>query len=176
MPQAFLPAAHFSRLHDYTTTKKQNFKNAKQYSITACGRFLEETMLDVHKNMLRRMRENGKSYSQIAAAMGLSENTVKSCCRRMGVQILIPKAACPQCGKALLPSARGQRRRFCSDSCRYAWDYAHRILDARNAVSGKCKACGKVFFSYPSSHRKYCSHGCYIADRYGREAYRHDAG
>ena len=176
MPQAFLPAAHFSRLHDYTTTKKQNFKNAKQHSITACGRFLEETMLDVHKNMLRRMRENGKSYSQIAAAMGLSENTVKSCCRRMGVQILIPKAACPQCGKALLPSARGQRRRFCSDSCRYAWDYAHRILDARNAVSYKCKVCGKVFFSYPSSYRKYCSHGCYIADRYGREAYRHDAG
>ena len=48
------------------------------HSILAHGRFLEECMLSSQKDTLRRMRENGKSYGQIAAALGLSENTVKS--------------------------------------------------------------------------------------------------
>lgn len=119
------------------------------------------------------MRENGKSYGQIAAALGLSENnTVKSYCRRTGLQTFVARTICPQCGKILLPEKHG-RRRFCSDACRYAWAYSHRILGPQNAIQKQCAACKKSFFSYPSSHRKYCSHGCYIADRYGREAARH---
>ena len=118
------------------------------------------------------MRENGKSYGQIAAALGLSENTVKSYCRRAGLQTFVARTICLQCGKILLPEKHG-RRRFCSDACRYAWAYSHRILGPQNAIQKQCAACKKSFFSYPSSHRKYCSHGCYIADRYGREAERH---
>lgn len=129
-------------------------------------------MLPSQKDALRRMRENGKSYGWIAAALGLSENTVKSYCRRTGLQTFVARTICPQCGKILLPEKHG-RRRFCSDACRYAWAHSHRILGPQNAIQKQCAACKKSFFSYPSSHRKYCSHGCYIADRYGREAARH---
>lgn len=129
-------------------------------------------MLSSQKDALRRMRENGKSYGQIAAALGLSENTVKSYCRRAGLQTFVARTICPQCGKILFPEKHGCRR-FCSDACRYAWAYSRRILGPQNAIQKQCAACKKPFFSYPSSHRKYCSHGCYIADRYGREAARH---
>jgi hypothetical protein len=30
-----------------------------------------------------------------------------------------------------------------------------------------CQHCGKPFTDYANRHRKYCSHPCYIAARYG---------
>ena len=30
-----------------------------------------------------------------------------------------------------------------------------------------CPACGKEFTVYGNSHRKFCSHACYIAYRFG---------
>lgn len=125
------------------------------------------------KNAARRMREDGKSYAQIAVALSLSENTIKSFCRREGLQAATGQALCPACGKAVRPGQRGQKRRFCSDACRFAWNYTHRVLDAHNAVARRCACCRREFFSYPSAHRKYCSHACYIADRYGKGACRH---
>ena len=74
--------------------------------------------------------------------------------------------ACVHCGNTI--AVKGKRR-FCSDGCRYAWSYSHRFLSAHNAVEKKCACCGGRFFSYASSHRKYCSRTCYIADRYGKE-------
>ena len=133
-------------------------------------------MTPFEKETLRRMRENGGSYGQIAATLGLSENTVKSCCRRMSIRNLAVNTLCPACGKPSGQGGHGQRRRFCSDACRYAWSYAHQVLGPHNAVYRKCACCGKGFFSYPSGHRKYCSHACYIADRYGKEARRHEQG
>lgn len=122
------------------------------------------------KEMIRNMREKGTSYRQIAAFLNLSENTVKSVCRRLRIEVKVGKPFCPQCGKELLPGVRGHKRIFCSNSCRYAWDYAHRILDDSNAVLKRCKACGIAFYSYPSNKRVYCSHECYIAYRYGKQA------
>ncbi|MDD3244269.1 MAG: RNA polymerase subunit sigma-70 [Eubacteriales bacterium] len=122
------------------------------------------------KDVLRDMRQAGKSYGQIAALLGISENTVKSFCRRAQIRPA-PSAEtlCLCCRKPLkMPSGKRQQH-FCSDACRYAWHYAHRVLDARNAVGKPCAACGQPFFSFPSSHRKYCSHTCYIVDRYGKE-------
>ena len=130
-------------------------------------------MTPSEKDAARRMRENGGSYGQIAATLGLSENTIKSFCRRMGLRNALNQTSCPRCGKPVAPGTHGQHRRFCSDACRYAWDYAHRVLDRHNAVSRACTCCGQAFFSYPSSQRKYCPHACYIADRYGREARKH---
>ena len=105
------------------------------------------------KDAARRMREDGKSYAQIAVALSLSENTVKSFCRRVGLQAATGQTLCPACGKA--------------------WNYTYRVLDAHNAVARRCACCRREFFSYPSAHRKYCSHACYIADRYGKGACRH---
>ena len=117
---------------------------------------------------LLEMRGAGMTFSQIAAALGVSRNTVKSHCRRAGQPSAeAGQKSCVHCGQ--LFSIRG-RRRFCSNTCRYAWNYQHRVLGADNAVSKNCECCGKPFFSYPSSHRKFCSRHCYTAGRYGKEA------
>ena len=68
------------------------------------------------KDAARRMREDGKSYAQIAVALSLSENTVKSFCRREGLQAATGQTLCPACGTAVRPGQRGQKRRFCSDA------------------------------------------------------------
>jgi len=74
---------------------------------------------------------------------------------------------CPQCG-ALLTQTPGRKRvKFCSDNCRTAWWNAHPEKVNRKAVYHfTCAHCGKPFTAYGNTQRKYCSHACYIADRY----------
>ena len=128
-------------------------------------------MTSSQRTLLRELRQSGKSYGQIARALNISENTVKSFCRREGI-LVVPEPAdhCPRCGKPISHPAQGTRRRFCSDSCRYAWNFAHRVLSEKNAISKRCACCNQPFFSYPSSGRKYCSRACYLRDRFGKEA------
>lgn len=57
--------------------------------------------------------------------------------------------------------------KFCSDNCRTAWWNAHPEKVNRRAVYHfTCAHCGKPFTAYGNAKRKYCSHACYIADRY----------
>ena len=131
-------------------------------------------MTSTQRDQLRELRRSGRSYGQIAHALNISENTVKSFCRREGIlAVPDPTDRCPHCGKPMPRAARGTRRRFCSDTCRYAWNFAHRTLGEKNAISKRCTCCGQSFFSYPSSGRKYCSRACYVRARFGKEA-RHD--
>jgi endogenous inhibitor of DNA gyrase (YacG/DUF329 family) len=124
-------------------------------------------MTSQQKARLTEMRQEGLSFAQISADLGVSKNTLKSICRRADADKgATATTVCARCGN---PFAVSGKRRFCSDGCRYAWSYSHRILSADNAVEKKCACCGKRFFSYASSHRKYCSRACYIADRYGKE-------
>lgn len=124
-------------------------------------------MTSSQKARLLEMRQAGMSFAQISADLGISKNTLKSFCRRVDADIdAAVTSACARCGIHF--AAKGKRR-FCSEGCRYAWNYSHRILSVHNAVEKKCVCCGKCFFRYASSHRKYCSRACYIADRYGKE-------
>ena len=77
------------------------------------------------------------------------------------------KIFCLQCG-ALLTQTPGRKRvKFCSDNCRTAWWNAHPEKVNRRAVYHfTCAHCGKPFTAYGNAKRKYCSHACYIADRY----------
>ena len=129
-------------------------------------------MTSSQRNLLRELRRSGKSYGQIAKALNISENTAKSICRREGITLRSPSRPrrCSRCGRPIDLTMYGTRRRFCSDTCRYAWNFAHRMLSAINAVSKRCDCCGQLFFSYPSSESKYCSRACYIRDRFGKEA------
>jgi toxin secretion/phage lysis holin len=171
MPQAhrLRPIFHATEIHEARSQR------SKRHAILASGHIMEVRMTSSQRSLLRELRRFGKSYGQIAEALNLSENTVKSFCRREGI-LAVPESAerCPHCGKPMSPTARGTRRRFYSDTCRYAWNFAHRVLDEKNAISKRCACCGKPFFSYPSSCRKYCFLACYIRDRFGKEA-RHDA-
>jgi ribosomal protein L37E len=121
------------------------------------------------KEKIKQMRGEGISYSKIAVTLGISENTVKSYCRRnnlggvgMGIANQVDDAFCRQCGALLTHTPSAKKKRFCSDQCRMAWWNAHPEAVNRKAIySFTCDHCGTAFESYGNKNRKYCSRACY---------------
>lgn len=128
-------------------------------------------MTNSQKKQIKTMRLQGMSYSAIGKVMGLSENTVHSHCRRNGLAGDCTKVfQCKQCGELNRIIPKRKPKKFCSDACRMAWWNSHPECVNRKAMHDfSCVACGKVFTSYGNRVRKYCSHACYIADRYGEK-------
>ena len=136
-------------------------------------------MTNAEKNYIVRYRRAGKSCTEIASALGLSTNTVKSFCRRNDI---IPderktesgsgETKCLQCGKTVIRHPHRKTKRFCSDVCRLTWWHAHRDM-TKNAVERRCRQCGQVFHSV--REQKYCSRACYFAMRYGGNNHGCDA-
>ena len=63
------------------------------------------------------------------------------------------------------------------EKCRLAWWNEHRDSMNRKAVYRlTCAYCGEVFDSYGNKSRKYCSHACYIKDRFGRHPVEREVG
>ena len=84
-----------------------------------------------------------------------------------GKKVLHP---CMNCGDEVPQNPGRKVKKFCSDKCRHAW--WNRNLDQVNRktnYNAVCKYCGKEFVVYGNSERKFCSHECYIADRFGDE-------
>lgn len=120
-------------------------------------------MTEEQKQMVRAMRAAGVPLSEIAAALGLNANTVKSFCRRerQGGD------GCKNCGAPLVQAPLGRKKLFCSDRCRRAWWGKHRDQMKRRALYPvTCAGCGRPFESYGNPHRKYCSHPCYVRSRW----------
>lgn len=121
------------------------------------------------KEKIRQLRGDGFSYSRIAETLGISENTVKSFCRRnnlggvsMENTIQADCVLCRQCGILLTHTVGAKQKRFCSDKCRMKWWNAHPEAVSRKAVySFACVHCGAIFESYGNKKRKYCSRTCY---------------
>ncbi len=131
-------------------------------------------MNDIQKSQIADMRADGIGYVKIANALGLSENTVKSFCRRNNltdmnaIRIGEKPHFCPCCGKPVEQTEGRKEKKFCSDKCRMNWWNTHRDkVRRRNGRNIICPGCGKAFEVYGGSDRKYCSHECYIADRFG---------
>ncbi|MCD7751028.1 MAG: helix-turn-helix domain-containing protein [Lachnospiraceae bacterium] len=114
------------------------------------------------------MRRNGSSYRKIAESLGVSMETVKSYCRRNKITI---SPLCKECGVAIVQTPGKRKRLFCSDQCRTKWWNAHPELVKKKPYSFydfTCAYCHKTFTAYGNDHRKYCSHECYINDRFGK--------
>ena len=136
-------------------------------------------MTEAQKKQIVTERERGRSYAQIACLTGLSVNSVKSCCRRHAAG-RAPQAAdgetqgqdrCEHCGRPVEQVPGCRHKRFCSDRCRMAWWNSHQDRVKRRAnYEFTCPHCQKRFTAYGNANRKYCSHRCYIAHRYGGEA------
>ena len=128
-------------------------------------------MTDREKEKIRFWRGEGIGYGTIAERLGISENTVKSFCRRNQLAGVAAKAQmhiCRHCGKPLEPLPKRKERKFCSEACRRAWWKEHPELVHRQAFYLlECAHCGKEYKSYGNQKRKYCSHACYIAARFG---------
>ena len=119
-------------------------------------------MTKKEKQDIAAMRTKGVSYTQIAAALRLPISTVKSYCVRNKLASQEPQNSCLQCGNAMPKTGIKRDRKFCSDSCRIKWWNHHTELMKDNAV---CQHCGKSF--HGRKNRKFCSHACYIAERFG---------
>jgi endogenous inhibitor of DNA gyrase (YacG/DUF329 family) len=123
-------------------------------------------MTNSQKTEINRLRNNGKSYSDIADALGLTAGAVKSFCIRNkggGQQQTVgrPRILCEQCKKPMKETAQAHRR-FCSDTCRMEWWHKHPgKLNKKAIYDFTCPACHKKFSAYGNSKRKYCSRKCY---------------
>ena len=125
------------------------------------------------KDLINSLRQEGVSYSKIAFKLGMSENTVKAYCKRnnlggFGKSLSDSKGlVCRNCGKQIEQLKGTKQRKFCSDACRVKWWNMHPELINRKAIYHiVCAHCGIGFDSYGNKGRKYCSHSCYIADRF----------
>jgi endogenous inhibitor of DNA gyrase (YacG/DUF329 family) len=136
-------------------------------------------MKDLQKERIIQLRISGVSYSKIADALGISINTVKSFCRRNNLgnnEVLtkddsnVNQIFCKECGKELNQVSGKKPLKFCSNQCRVKWWNSHPEMVNKKAIySYRCPYCGKTFTAYGNSKRKYCSHSCYIAHRFGGE-------
>lgn len=129
------------------------------------------------KNEIASLRREGYGYTRIAQALGLSKNTVKSYCKRNNLSGEAFKnlrdtrntlsSFCLECGKEVKQTADRKKKKFCSDECRRKWWNARPERIKRKAIyTFTCAGCGKEFTAYGNSTRKYCSHSCYISDRF----------
>ena len=137
-------------------------------------------MTEQQKVQTTRLRGEGFGYTRIATMLGLSENTIKSYCRREGLtgktgleqRNVSQEHFCPCCGLPVKQNPGRKEKRFCSDRCRNAWWNAHLDRVQRKAIyQYECAFCHKPFSAYGNANRKYCSHECYVSDRFGGEAY-----
>ena len=117
---------------------------------------------------LNLMRSHDKSAMDIALALGLSVNTVRSYIRRHPPKDAV-QVGCRQCGKPVMQVKGRKAKYFCSNRCRNAWWNAHPEKVQRKAYYRlTCQFCGKEFVSYGNKNRKYCSRLCYADARRSR--------
>lgn len=136
-------------------------------------------MTSEQKQKIQQMRHEGQSYMQIASTLGISENTIKSYCRRNGINtfksIKLKEdketcTVCKNCGKPLKQGTKGQPKKFCSEECRRSWWKANEgQIDKKAYYTITCAGCGKEFESYGNKSRKFCGHACYINYRFRKE-------
>lgn len=132
-------------------------------------------MTENQKAQICALRKQGVGYMKIAQQTGISQNTIKSFCRRNNLtgteKPNVPVAdgsVCECCGKAMVQIEGRKKKRFCCDACRNKWWNAHLDRVQRKAIyKYKCPNCGKEFEVYGNSRRKYCCHECYVEHRFG---------
>ena len=139
-------------------------------------------MTDFEAAQVKEMRLNGMGYRAIAEALGLSRDIVRNHCKAKGMggyvaatvknlqEREVQNGICLCCGEEISQQGNGRPRKFCSEKCRRQWWKTHPEEGNRKAVYTQvCARCGKEFTAYGNSHRKYCSHDCYIRARFGRD-------
>ena len=85
-------------------------------------------MTALEKQKIKDMRCNKRSYAEIAVALDLPVNTVKTFCRRnhLSDADLTGDLLCQNCGCSMT-RGKYKPKRFCSDKCRWAfWKYETR--------------------------------------------------
>ena len=141
-------------------------------------------MTQIQAAQIRELRLRGAGYKSIATMTGLTRDIVRNYCKSHGLDGLCSDLTvnmkeqmergkvCWYCGRPLLQPHTGRRKKFCSDSCRRAWWKSNPEATKRSESAYyhlMCACCGTEFVSYGNRSRKYCSHECYIRDRFWRD-------
>lgn len=133
-------------------------------------------MTKEQKEEIKYFRKQGLGYADIGRKLRISKDTVKSFCRRNGLMVSSSKLVdnkdrCRECGKTITQQEKKKKRIFCCKACREKWwaEHADRI-DRKAIYTFTCAKCSRIFTAYGNKNRKYCSHDCYIADRFGGTA------
>lgn len=144
-------------------------------------------MTEHQKKRIHQLRAKGVGYLKISQILSVSVNTVKTYCRRNN--LCGPKihagnkpamsnsdiSICKNCGKFIEQITGTKRRKFCTDECRVSWWNSHSdCVNQRAIYHLACQYCRRHFDSYGNKNRKYCSHACYIADRYKQHSKMRD--
>lgn len=133
-------------------------------------------MTNEQRIKITNLRHQGYGYTAIANAVGLSKDSVKAYCRNHGLAGEVASAhtlaevsadGCLNCGTPIIQRPKVKKRKFCCSDCRISWYKANPDrLNLKAMYEYVCPTCGKHFSAYGNSHRKYCSHACYIAGRF----------
>ena len=125
-------------------------------------------MTSGQEKVIQRLRIAGESYTSIAGKTGMAVGTIKAYCSRQGIKPSQDEVhQCAACGKAMVLAIHQSRsQRFCSTQCRINWWQENRDKRVRNGAVHVCEHCRKEYTSY-CKQSKYCSHSCYIAQRFG---------
>lgn len=136
-------------------------------------------MKNAQKKQISEMRNDGFGYTSIAAKMGLTKDCVRAYCRTHNLtgkraltttRVVTDKDYCKTCGERLTHTPGKRKKQFCSAGCRMDWWNAHADKVNRKAYyTLTCSYCGKEFTVYGNAKRKYCSHECYIKDRFSHD-------
>ena len=114
------------------------------------------------RSAIDNMRIDGIKPPTIAAALGLSVNTVYTHIRRHPE--ISNTRTCRYCGRPVIQPPGKRPKKYCSDACRNAWWNSHQDqVDRKAYYHLECQFCGKEFESYGNKNRKYCCRACYIA-------------
>lgn len=132
-------------------------------------------MTNQQREAIKQLRLEGHGYKKISNLLTLPLSTVKSFCRRNDLtgEVSNETKACKDdycrcCGEKLIHTTGAKKKIYCSDACRLKWWGENKSELKRKAnYELTCKHCNKTFVSYGNKYRKYCSHACYIADRFG---------
>ena len=121
-------------------------------------------MLTFKEKEIIRLRRNGESLKDIATSLEMPLGSVKSFVARNDIQPYT-EGYCKQCGVKVTHTEHKKKKQFCSDECRMRWWNRHGKYSYTHTFT--CKHCNKVFIKHRNDKPLYCSHACYIADRFG---------
>ena len=112
-------------------------------------------MTDEQRKQITELRQKGIGY--LAGEMVKTKKADKQ----------LKDSFCRECGKELHQTEGVKKKIFCCRKCREKWWHEHPGQIRQKAVySFICAGCEKEFTAYGNSHRKYCSHECYITSRF----------
>ena len=148
-------------------------------------------LTEYQQRKIREFRLQGVGYRAIASVVGVNRDEVRNFCvskeldrlaaERNGREKLAQdESNCANCAVIIRHSRTGRHKKFCSEKCRRAWWSAHPDVLVKSEAASyacTCRYCHESFEAYGNRNRKYCSHNCYIRDRFwrkeeGREAYQ----